>query len=299
MVKESKNVTVLYPSACVLGESPMWHQERQSCFWVDIEQCRIYEYKWKDKSISHYDLDHRISLIVAGKGDDLIVGVQGGVGRWNLITQKLTILTDLGEDWTTHRTNDGICDEKGNLWISSMALDFKKEAGSVYCVQSSGQSIKSIEKLIEKATIPNGMAWSADQQRLYYIDSPTKEVHSYLYDDRSGVYVFEKIVVRIPADVGIPDGMTIDVEGLLWIALWGGSGVARFDLDTGDLVEFIHIPAPYVTSCTFAGEKLDQLVITTARGEMTAEDLLKYPESGHTFVLQPGVSGVPDFVCTL
>jgi sugar lactone lactonase YvrE len=285
---------VLFPSACMLGESPMWHAERNSCFWVDIERCRIYEYSWINSLIKKYDLKQRISLVVAGK-QALIVGLQGGVFRFNLDTQELSIVTELDENWTTHRCNDGICDNRGRLWISTMELNHLAQKGSVYCVSEYGLP----KKCIEHATIPNGMAWSRDGKQLYYIDSTNQSVKSYLYDSKSGAISSKKIALLIPPHMGIPDGMTIDEQGMLWIAFWGGYGVGRFDVQSGKMVGFIDIPAPYVTSCVFAGKDLDYLIITTAIADMKPTALLEFPESGHTFVIRPGVKGTPDNICTL
>lgn len=296
-MKERSNIKlaeVLFPSGCVLGESPMWHSKRKSCFWVDIERCRIYEYDWILGSTTQYEIKQKISLVIPGK-DELIVALQGGVFRFDPAQQKLAMITNLGENWTTHRCNDGIADSKGRLWVSTMDLKHLPQKAAVHCVNNLGLS----KKLIENATIPNGMAWSNDGKRLYFIDSPERKIDSYLYEEETGTISFERTAVVIPEHLGLPDGMTIDEQGMLWVALWGGYGVGRFDGQSGDLINFIDIPAPHVTSCAFAGEELDHLIITTATADMTPEELLKFPESGHTFVVKPGVKGIADHLCTL
>lgn len=286
---------ILFPSECVLGESPLWHPARRSCFWVDIEKHRIYEYSWLNKKVKCYDVGKRISLIVRGEGSYLIVGVQGGVGRFNLDTRQLSIITDLSENWQTHRCNDGICDNKGALWISTMAFDHTQQMGCVYRVAPFGL----MEKKIAQVYISNGMAWSLDNDHLYYIDSATREVRSYLYNTETSGLLLEKTVVRIPDKLGLPDGMTIDAEGKLWIALFGGYGVGRFDVDTGEMIQFIEIPVAKVTSCAFVGDELDLMLITTAGGRMTPTSSAHSSISGHTFIAKPEVKGVPDFNCAL
>ncbi len=288
-------IDILYPSGCELGESPLWHKERMSCFWVDIEGQRIYEYHWMEKTIRQYQLDERVSLVVRGDGDKLILGLQGGIGRFNLVSETMSMITDLCIDWTNYRCNDGGCDSKGRLWVGTMELNHKIEAGSVYCINEQVE----FNKKIDKVSISNGMAWSLDNKQLYYIDSLTREIHLYSYDEKTSNISFEKVAVFIPEKAGWPDGMAIDEEGMLWVALWGGFGVGRFDPASGKMIDFIEIPAPHVSNCAFAGEELDSLVITTAREDLTKEDLVNYPGSGNVFIVKPGVRGVPGFCCGL
>src|SRR6185437_8708808 len=107
--------------------------------------------------------------------------------------------------------NDGACDTQGRLWVGTMNLDHKKEAGALYCV---GADL-TVQKKIDKTTISNGIVWSLDNKRLYYIDSPTQSVQSYIFEEKTGEIVFEKNVISIPEKMGSPDGMSIDAEGML------------------------------------------------------------------------------------
>jgi sugar lactone lactonase YvrE len=136
------------------------------------------------------------------------------------------------------------------------------------------------------------MAWSPDDSYFYFIDSPLKRVDRYRFDACSGTITFDRPVVTIPEELGLPDGMTIDAEGMLWIAHWGGFCVCRWKPETGALLQRIDVPVPQVSSCTFGGENLDQLVITTASVDLSEEVLQKYPQSGHLFIAQPGVKGL-------
>lgn len=290
----SGTAKVLFPSGCILGEGPMWHVKRKSCFWVDIERGLIYEYNWSIGLTYTYEVKNKVSLILEGE-EELIVCLQGGIFTFDLALQSFTLVTGLEENWATHRCNDGICDHKGRLWISTMEAGHLPGAGSVYRVDDQN----FYQKYIEQATIPNGMAWSNDHKRLYYIDSAYPCIQAFLYNENTGAICFEKMVVTIPEHLGIPDGMTIDHEGMLWIALWGGYGVGCFDAESGEMVDFINVPAPYVTSCSFVGEKLEHLMITTAIADMTAEEILEFPESGHTFIVETKTRGVESHICKL
>jgi sugar lactone lactonase YvrE len=277
----------------------MWHAERQSCFWLDIPVGKIYEYKMLDKRLLCSDLSVMASKLVKGRNNCLVLGFKGGVGRLSLAEDvnpaALKLITDLNCNWNTHRCNDGVCDSEGDFWISTTGLAHEAAAGAVFRVSAAG----IVEKKIRNVTIPNGMVWSLDKTRLFFIDSPEGTISSFYYDASTGRLRKEGVVARIPREMGLPDGMAIDAEGNVWVALYGGYGVAGIDVKTGDIVRHIAVPVPNVTSCAFAGSRLEQLVITTSKQGMNAEALKTYPESGHTFIAEPGVCGVPDYECKL
>ena len=128
---------------------------------------------------------------------------------------------------------------------------------------------------------------------MYYTDSPTQQVQSFLFDEKTGTINFEKIAITIDKQAGSPDGMCLDEEGMLWIAQWGGFGVYRWDPLTGTLLDKIDVPVPQVSSCAFGGRDMDQLFITTARENMTEDQVEKFPLSRNVFIARPGVKGVP------
>jgi len=285
--------SLLYPSQCYLGEGPLWHAERQSCFWVDIENKKFYEYKWVEKTVQCRSLDYRVSLIVQDKHNQLVLGLQGGIARYNLDSETLNWLIDVEKDLTKHRCNDGKVDSKGRLWFGTLHMDFQEGAGSLYCLDEN----LLLNKKLGKCTIANGLAWSPDNTRLYFIDSPTNKVQSFRFNESTGNIVFEKDVIHIPKEMGSPDGMAIDEEGMLWIAHWGGYGVYRWNPHDGQLIDKIEVPVPQVSSCAFAGENLDYLVITTARENLKEEELRKYPESGSIFFIKVNVKGMVSNKC--
>ena len=129
-----RNASVLYPAACQLGESPYWHTERQSCFWADIEGCSIYEYKWTEKKLQQWQLPNRVSLIVQGKNNEIVLGLQGGLQKFDPDSGNLSLITDLDKNWQLQRFNDGACDSMGRLWIGTMQLDQQPASGSLYCI---------------------------------------------------------------------------------------------------------------------------------------------------------------------
>lgn len=286
---------ILFPSQCILGEGPIWHAQRQCCFWVDIEKGILFEYNWLNKNTRSRNFDYKLSLVIQGRNNHLILALNGGIARFDLDSENLEWLLDIETKIAAHRCNDGSCDSSGRLWLGTMHKHFKRGAGSLYCVDTN----LTIKKKLDKVTISNGIVWSLDGKRLYFIDSPTQAVQSFFFNEETGDIIFEKNTIQIPGSMGTPDGMTVDEEGMLWIAHWGGFGVYRWNPLDGKILDKIDIPVPNVTSCTFAGPNLDHLVITTARESLKKEDLKRYPESGNTFVTKTQVKGILTNICLI
>ena len=163
-------------------------------------------------------------------------------------------------------------------------------AGPNGILRTSAPLIPSVK--LDSVTISNGIVWSADRRTMYYVDTPTRRVSRYRYDDSTGAIAYEGIAVQIPEEMGFPDGMTIDECGNLWIALWGGYGVGCWNPHSGELLHRIFVPCPNAASCAFGGENLDTLYITTAGGTPDSRLRQDYPLSGSLFVCKPGVYGV-------
>lgn len=284
-----------YPAANLLGEGPMWHAERKTCFWVDINRHSFFEYSPQSKHLESWVVDGPVSLVVEGIGDELFLGVHEGVSRFHIPSGTSQLVTDLERNWENHRCNDGAVDCMGRLWVGTTDRDHIPNGGTLYCVEKDSP----LQEKITNVTISNGMVWSPDNKYLYFIDTVTSAVSGYHFDPGTGKILFDKVVVRIPESMGFPDGMTIDEEGMLWIALWGGFGVGRWNPADGKLLEFVKVPAPHVSSCVFMGENLNELLISTARKNMSAEDILRFPQSGDLFSVRTHTRGLKAFQCLL
>ena len=277
----------LHKSQCILGESPYWHAERKSFFWVDIEKGELYEFHAVLKKTTKRKFNHRLSLVVEGQGKYLILALDRKIARYDFETEKLTWLIEVEEDQLLNRFNDGACDADGRLWIGTMSTKFTPGSGSLYKITSE----LSPEKMLGKISISNGMAWTADNETFYYIDSPTQEIRAYHFDLETGEIIMDRTVIRVPKELGTPDGMSIDQEGKLWVAHYGGFGVYCWDPENGKLLKKIPLPVPHVTSCVFGGENLDHLLITTARENLTEAQLQEYPQSGDVFLVKTNTQG--------
>ncbi len=280
------NITSI-PSQCFLGEGPLWHSGRQSFFWVDIERGNLFEYHSSTGVTSTRNFPHRLAVVLEGKDGSLILGLDRSLARFDLETEELEWLCGVEENLPLHRFNDGKVDPAGRIWIGTLSTKFTEGAGSLYRV---GQDLKPVVQLLN-LTISNGMAWTEDDRTFYFIDTPTRQIREFDFEMESGEIRFRRVAVEVPEELGFPDGMCIDQEGMLWVAHYGGSGVYRWNPKSGELVDKITLPVPHVTSCCFGGENLDTLLITTAQENLSPEQLKKYPQSGDVFLAKVTMPG--------
>lgn len=281
--------TVLVKEHFLLAESPVWSVNRNSLLWVDIEGKTLNEFYWESGKWKQFSLPQRVGFLAEAGDEQVILGLQDELALFNLTSQELTFLQDVEKEKENQRCNDGKCDSQGRLWFGTMDLEAQPGAGNLYVFDQK----KGLRRKLGGLGIPNGTTWSLNNEKLYHIDSTSRTIKSYLFDPLQGSIAFEKVAVHVPENLGLPDGMTIDEEGMLWVAHWGGFGVYRWDPNTGKLLTKITLPVPQVTSCVFGGDNNEHLLITSASIHLTKREQEKYPLSGSIFVVNPGVKGLP------
>lgn len=294
---EHTGVPVFPSSLCIdltatLGEGALYNYDDNSLYWVDIEMGNLYTCVVPCSSFRKYQLPERIGTVVRNKGNQVILAMESGIYKFDLSSEKLEPICFPEKDKEGNRFNDGKCSPAGTLWAGTMSMTGKHNAGSLYRIYGNGK----YTKMIDSVTISNGITWSPDGTKMYYIDTPTSVVMEFDYNKEADTITNPRIAIRIPSDMGYPDGMTIDRNGNLWIAHWGGFGVYCWNPQSGKLLAKVEVPAKNVTSCAFGGLNFDTLFITTARTGNTPEELEKYPYSGSVFISYPGTKGVPSFL---
>ncbi|BBE16088.1 gluconolactonase [Aquipluma nitroreducens] len=278
--------SLLIDSKNQLGEGVLWHPVEKALYWVDISLGILHCFNPKTEETESWQMGYMIGTVVPAASGGLVVALENGIFHFNS-SKELIRLFDFPESPESgNRFNDGKCDPSGRLWVGTMNKWVRSHAGSLYCFD--GNSI--ITKL-SGLTISNGMAWSADQSIFYFIDTVDYAVVVFDFDNQLGSISNKRKVIEVPLEMGAPDGMTIDREGKLWIAHWGGSCVARWDPENGQLLEIVKVAAPHITSCTFGGENLQTLYISTAREGLTEKQLKKFPLSGGLFYYLPETGG--------
>ena len=278
------------PIAAGLAEGPCWWSERNILLWVDIEASRIGLFDPATGNNDFLYLPAHVGAVVPTSVGDLLLATAAGLMRMDPSSGVVTLLLDPEVDRPGNRFNDGKCDPWGRFWAGTMAYDFEPMAGALWRLDGDGRITRQRRQL----TISNGLAWSQDRGTLYFIDSPTLKVMAFPLTSSGEIAAEPSICVQIPEDWdAVPDGMCIDAEGMLWIALFGGGAVTRWDPISGQLLDRLALPCRQVTSCCFGGPHLDQLFITTARREMDAAAIAAEPLAGGLFQADVGVKGLP------
>jgi len=285
---EQKIAVLEFKTNSLLGEGAFWDFKNQKLYWVDIEGKKLHIYNPDSKMNQILSTPTRIGTVVPIDNKEAIIALEDGVYKIDTYTGDIELLSDVESKQVENRFNDGKCDINGNLWVGSMHLDQNKPIAALYKINKSGKA----EKMLDSITISNGIVWTSDNKTMYYIDTPRGNIRAFDFDASNSTISNERIAVEVPESLGYPDGMTIDEENMLWVGLWNGNAVARFDPQNGKLISKIDVPAHNVTSCAFGGKNLDKLYITTASVDMTKEEKVKYPDAGSIFVVTPGVKGV-------
>ena len=255
----------LTTSNAELGEGPMWDADSQQIIWVDILKGQINQVDLNGNIGIPVLLDEAVGAVAQTESGNLIAATPSGL----VDIEKSKIVCQLPNQDPNLRMNDGKADPLGRFVGGTMTFgDPEPKAGSLWSFGPEG-----VQCILDGVTISNGLDWSDDGKSMFYIDTPTQRIDSFDYDLDTGRIGNRRTLIEIPVSMGSPDGMCVDAEGGIWVALWGGGSVIR--IVDSKIVKIIEIPTPQVTSVAFVGADLDQLVITTA--SIGAGNLYIYP----------------------
>lgn len=271
------------------GEGPIWWGN--SLFYVDIAGNKLLRLKPDTSEETIWEIGERIGTIVPSEDDDeVIYAGDTGYVRFNLKTGSKTTLADPEASMRgKNRFNDGKCDPAGRFWAGTISMIKDTGSANLYCLDTDGSLLLKVSGV----TNSNGICWTADATKMFYIDTPTQNVRAYDYDLKSGAISNARVVIDTAAHGynSSPDGMTIDADGMLWVAFCHGACVVRFDPQKDKEIQRVDLPCIETTACTFGGENLDRLFVTTG---IKAD--LDEPNAGKVFVIDGlGVKGVPAF----
>jgi sugar lactone lactonase YvrE len=259
------------------GEGPIFWQDH--LYYVDIEGHALIRLNPQNGEEKIWDMGERIGTVVPCQSGDLLCAGDSGIYRFNpLDGSKISLADPEAEKRPDNRFNDGKCDPGGRFWAGTISTVKKTGDASLYQLDESG----SLKRMISGVTNSNGICWDQEKKLMYYIDTPTQKVTVYDYDLANGKIENSRIAVDFTkfGIEGSPDGMTMDVEGMLWVAMCHGGAVLQINPDTGELLRKVLLPCVETTACTFGGNRLDRLFVTTG-----IHKTLEEAGAGHVFVV--------------
>jgi sugar lactone lactonase YvrE len=297
----------------VLGEGPLWDARYQCYWWIDIELKRLHCFREEWGQSLAWQLDQIPGAVALRQGGGLVMALQFGFALLEPLSAERFLgrstaatgdqIRNLAEDWTLtmlqspepdrleNRLNDGKVDPAGRFWAGTMRIveHMTQHTGTLYSLETD----RSIRAHWGNGTIgvSNGMAWSSNARKFFYIDSPRRLIYAFDYQQDAGEISNCKVAFQVPDHLGYPDGMTIDTEDKLWVALWGANRVVRICPKAGEILAEVILPVSIPTACTFGGSNLDQLLITTASIGLSESQRAQEPLAGALFIAEVGTRG--------
>jgi sugar lactone lactonase YvrE len=273
-----------------LGEGPVWDDREGWLWWVDILGEAIHRTDPATGRDDTVPVGQLIGAVVVRASGMLVAAVREGFVAVDPASGRIELLAPVEADDRTTRMNDGKVDPAGRFWAGTMGVDHRPNAGALYRLDPDLR----VTAMVPRTTISNGLDWSPDARTMYYIDTPTRRVDRFDFDPSTGAITGRAPAIPIREGAGSPDGMTVDADGYLWVALWDGWAVERYSPD-GRLDRRVEVPVQQASSCAFGGPDLDQLFITTAQEGFPPGGMPDQPHAGGLFVCRPGVRGRASF----
>ena len=280
---------VLKPRAAV-AEGPVWDERTSRLVWVDIMNNAVHVFDPASGDDRAIDVGQPVGAAALRESGGLVLALRDGFAVMDDDLGELHWVAKVEESLPTNRMNDGKCDAAGRFWAGTMPFGKVPGSGGLYRLDPDYR----VTQVLPDVRLSNGLDWTADNQQMYYIDSPTYRVDVFNFDLANGVLSDRRTVVTVPRETGMPDGMTLDADGGLWVALHGG-GVVNHYTPNGELVDSIQLPVKPVTCPAFGGPDYRDLYITTMTYGLSVERLGDPELAGSLFRVRPGVRGRPAF----
>jgi sugar lactone lactonase YvrE len=277
-----------------LGESPLWSRRESALYFVDLRGRTLNRYAPVCGSETQWQLDALPGGVVAAPDGSLILAMSSGIVRFDTGAGTSSPLVAPERAALGNRLNDTKCDRLGRLWTGSMRDYGKATTGSLYCIDAE----LDVKRMLADLTIPNALSWSPDDRTLYFADTADGRIRAYDFDLDSGRLGAMRVLVDAGILSGRPDGATVDADGCVWNARYGGGCVARITPD-GKVDRVVDVPCSQVTSCAFGGNDLRTLYVTTATQRLSDDQLRREPLAGAVFAVRLEVGGFVEPDCAL
>lgn len=265
------------------GEGPIWWDGQ--LIYVDIEGHRVCSWDPVSGNEEHTEVGERVGFVLPRESGGFVIGGDSGLNFFDRVTgEKVAIADPEPEKKPDNRFNDAKCDPAGRIWAGTISTVKKQGDAALYCLDTD----LSLSLKFPNVTNSNGLCWTGDSAIFYYIDTPSKKIRAFDFDNGTGEISNERIAIDTADLEGSPDGMTIDANDNIWVVFCRGACVRCFNPQTGEVLEKLDLPVSGPTSCVFGGENLETLFITTGQFPNVDEEL-----AGRLFMARPGVTGTP------
>jgi len=282
-------VDVVCQASNILGESPVWCERTQSLFWVDSRAPALQVYSAATGASRAYGLPETTGSICLSEDGSLLAAMTSGVFRVSAAGALGSRIAVPSPNHPDNRFNDGRCDRAGRFFTGTMNDKQRIPTGALWRLGPE----QDFELLHDDIIVPNSLAFSPDNRRMYIADTYRHEIYVFDYDIAAGRIGNKRLFADRHGNPGRPDGSAIDADGCLWNCEYAGGRVVRYTPD-GTVDRVIELPVSQPTCCAFGGQDFADLFITSARQRLTPEQLAAQPLAGNVFVVRPGVKGLPE-----
>ena len=272
-----------------LGEGPIWSVEEEALYWVDIVAPAVHRYRPRTGTHDQWTMPEHVGSLSVRASGGLVVALKSGFGVFDPADGKVEMINDAEADKLDNRFNDGRCDREGRFFAGSLTYSEDQPVGSLWRLDVD----HSAKPVLNGLTVSNGLCWSPDGGVMYFVDTPTREIQAFDYDQATGTPSNPKVLVKTDPEGGWPDGSITDSEGCIWNAEWDGARVVRYTPD-GVIDRVVSVPARRATCAAFGGPDLKTLYITSAWDRMSKDERREWPQSGNLFAIDVDVPGLPD-----
>lgn len=278
---------VLVAAGACCGEGPVWDAAAGCLWWVDIPAGLVHRVRPADGVTATLDVGQPVGAVAPRRDGGLVLAVRDGFALLDRAADRPRLVVPVERDRPRQQMNDGGVDPTGRFWAGTTSLDREPGAGTLYRLDAD----RTAAAVVPGVGMSNGIGWSPDGTRMYYVDSLVQGLDVFAFDAATGKLSGRRRLVTVERALGIPDGLAVDVDGGVWLAVWGSSRVVRYRPD-GRLDRSLTLPVTQVSSCAFGGDDLRELYVTSAAEGLSPTARAAQPLAGAVFVATPGAQGV-------
>jgi sugar lactone lactonase YvrE len=289
-VIKGDQIQCVLPWQANVGECPVWSPQESRLYWIDILEKRVHRFDPHNKKNETFDLPEIVACLGLRESGGLILALKKNFAFFDSASLEHTNLAGVESEVPNNRFNDGKCDPRGRFWAGTMdSVHWDQPAGNLFRFDSHQKTTLMQSNVV----CANGLGWSPDEQTMYFTESFRYAIFSYDFEPETGNIFKRRLFAEIDRSHGeFPDGMTVDSEGFIWSNIVGPGQIHRFDKD-GKIERILQLPVPRATSCTFGGDDLKTLYVTSSRETLTSNQLQEFPLSGSLFAIPMGIKGLP------